>query len=1002
MNSVFERTHELLNKIKDQKNAHKLDLKHFQELFAEDPGEVSKAIQNCLLQVLPVFRKHPQSEKAIRSVVTMLEELLSLYKSETHKQLSNDIFRTFAAVFRLLLQGMESKEKVIRQGSAHIMERYCSLGIHTAVDLPVTFCQQLDSITVFLMRDKDTLVRQLGAKLARFSYHKDVLAELIRASCLEKAAEVRKLAVRSMSLVNKGEVNTDFLEAVLERLRDKDEGVRIEAWGKISEVTLTEIESVQDRRRIVVAGMVDRCERIRELCKHYIQNFLGGFEKGLAMEDVGPHHAPVAFMSLMSIDDLPLDMEQGISRALTFILREVLKPESMVKLIQDDLMPALQAVLRDSEVCIINAHILLLRYTLQCLKNMNIKTEELIPDMRTMCDLLDHFTRQQDVFKLHQVMCMTRCMDLAEEPPKRLLLATLKRVLVELPVTVDFGDSESVIISQQYHEIGSGVEFVRTGAQLVDQIAIYLRELLSDHEAEFSRNLIEVINDIRDPLMKPLEQDDPLTQVYADHQPNLFDKQEYIRRQLAQSKDESEGLEAEMEQLIQQDKYLEAKQVRAKIEKLRESCLRLDTELSDITDTMGELLMKSLLVTSALLRHCKQDFVTDEIAELINTLVKPSLELERNDIRCVAVECVGLFALLRKELCSRYLGMFRFVLTQYEGKLLAWYALKAVLDAFLIHDFLSPQEVEMEEDQASPSDLLELILSFLDHDDENIRALVAEGIGKLLFLRRVPKPEIPLARLLLLSCSHKCPRHASQILQVFFLTYPLLTEDNTRALEEAFKLCLLLFLNLSERKERGLPSKLDPSDLNINKMFEFTFTYTDWDQLLAQAKYKPTRHFHFALFNFFCMEALQEVSPEARKLCVSIACQAKLRNIGTRELDLAFQLVAAVTPKVNDAKERKMLLQVKETLKMREGEIQAFQDSEFREAQRQSWVQSHALCREFARNLLGVEMEPQGPSQASLADDPLELDESDDPPLKRSPKDEGNPAPKKVRKGNNS
>ena len=1000
MNSVFERTHDLLNKIKDQKNAHKLDLKLFKALFTEDPGEVSKAIQNCLLQVLQVFKKHPQSEKAVRAVVTMLEELLSLYTSEEVKQLNNDIFRTFAAVFRLLLQGLEAKDKAVRQGCAYVMERYCNLGIHTTVDLPVTFCQQLDCVIVLLLRDKDTQVRQLAAKLARYSVHKDVVTELIRASRLEKAAEVRKQAIRSMCLAQQGKIHAEFLEAVLDRLRDKDEAVRIEAWNKVSEVALTEMQSVADRRRVVVAGMVDRSERVRELCKHYIKRFLAAFDQGLAMEDVGPHHAPVAFMALMSIDDLPLDMEQGVSRALAFILKEVLKPESMIQLIQDDLLPALLTVLRDSGASISNSHLLLLRYMLQCLKNLEVKTEEHIPEMRLMCDLLEHFTRTQDVFKLHQVMCITRCMDLAEEPPKRLLLATLKKVLVELPVTVDFGCEDSVIISRQYHDIGSGVEFVRTGAQLVDQIAIYLRELLSDHEAEFSRNLIEVINDIRDPLMKPLEQDDPLSQLCGD-QPNLFDKQEYLRRQLGQFKDESESLEAEMEQYIQQDKYVEAKQVRIRIEKLRETCQSVDQELNQITETMGELLMKSLLVTSALLRHCKQDFVTDEIVELINTLVKPSLELERNDIRCVAVECVGLFALLRKELCTRYLGMFRFVLTQGEGKLLTWYALKAILDAFLLHDFLMAEDAAMEDERESPAELLDLLLSFLDNGDENIRALVAEGVGKLLFLRRLPQPEVALARLLLLSCSHKCPRHASQILQVFFLTYPLLSQDNTRALEEAFKLCLLLFITITERKEHGHADKLDPADLNINKMFEFTFTYTNWDQLEAQAKYKPTRHFHFALFNFFCMESLQEVSADARRLYINIACQAKLHNIGSRELDLAFWLIESATPKVSDAKERKMLLKVKETLKVREGEVRPFNDPEFREAQRQVWVQSHALCRDFARTVLGVEVELQGPSQASLADDPLELDENEDPPLKRSPAGEELAARKKVRKSEN-
>jgi hypothetical protein len=161
--------------------------------------------------------------------------------------------------------------------------------------------------------------------------------------------------------------------------------------------------------------------------------------------------------------------------------------------------------------------------------------------------------------------------------------------------------------------------------------------------------------------------------------PSLLEKKQGLADRISSMDDEVEALENEQERLIEIGDYKEALKIKNRVEELVENISNCEREHSRIDEQVKSILERSLILTCEMLRHSRQGEVDPNTSELVSTLIYPGLKATSEPIRCLAMECLGLFCLLKAEPCLEYMFMFKIILEKRNDEYMEFIALKAGL-----------------------------------------------------------------------------------------------------------------------------------------------------------------------------------------------------------------------------------------------------------------------------------------------------------------------------------
>ena len=146
-------------------------------------------------------------------------------------------------------------------------------------------------------------------------------------------------------------------------------------------------------------------------------------------------------------------------------------------------------------------------------------------------------------------------------------------------------------------------------------------------------------------------------------------------------------------------------------------------ELESIATDSQWRFYRGLTITAALLRNLGPGQEVVELDVLMERIVLPGLQHELALVRLMACECLGLFGLLSRSEATLRLPVLKTLLeTDVEDTNVRAAALKSLFDMVMVHGLI---------EQGEDDELLLLLLTSLEDEDEKLRLIAAEGLAKV-------------------------------------------------------------------------------------------------------------------------------------------------------------------------------------------------------------------------------------------------------------------------------
>lgn len=158
--------------------------------------------------------------------------------------------------------------------------------------------------------------------------------------------------------------------------------------------------------------------------------------------------------------------------------------------------------------------------------------------------------------------------------------------------------------------------------------------------------------------------------------------------------------------------------------------------------------LRCLDMASFLLKSTQKSMRNGEIEGLEATMLLPAIQHSDAIVRDRGVLALGQYCLLDKKVAQRYMILFLQAVRN-DMDAIQLTAMKVLFDLLFAFDLNSTDDDDDEDAVSMQSAVLDILLPYLNHADEEFRTIAVEGCGKLLLGNRVSDPKL-LSRLLIL------------------------------------------------------------------------------------------------------------------------------------------------------------------------------------------------------------------------------------------------------------
>ncbi|GLE10467.1 hypothetical protein PINS_up022589 [Pythium insidiosum] len=439
-------------------------------------------------------------------------------------------------------------------------------------------------------------------------------------------------------------------------------------------------------------------------------------------------------------------------------------------------------------------------------------------------------------FQLQQLLRLGRSLDFQDEYGRRMLLATLRKLLGDVEV-------ESLLIPD-----------------IMELMAAIFA--VSNEQNEFVRFVSEIVSDLYDPMAPDNEEDEDEQkdeETLGDDNTNTRPPK-LTEEELDAATRRFEFLEEQLETLeYESPEYLEAQRELEELEKVLQ-----DPKILAWLRCL-EILAQLLKLTNYTLKH--------PILSGVGRYILPAIESDVPAIREVGIECLGLLCLLDRHVAEQHLVVFwRALNNDEEERDVKMNCIRAIMDSLFSFANFVPKEIvttdndaqkeaenegEEAEDEATTKSTRALDLDAVyaglvrlaattrdsddvDEDDDNaydleMQSLIVEGFTKLFLLHRLRSAAVlaflmetyfsPRLQRVQLQREHGYQARALQLLSVFFPTFTTASTKNCALLEEAamhLQQTYIERLDVSEISSRGdLLNGSEQLDLHAASKFVF-------------------------------------------------------------------------------------------------------------------------------------------------------------------------------------
>ncbi|XP_066999991.1 condensin complex subunit 3 isoform X2 [Anabrus simplex] len=743
-----------------------------------------KTFIRCLQVALIHGEKHPSVERVVDFAAKFSVSLNKSSNNNTDDSLNEEdeeMCPFLLALFYFLFKNHQCNNQSIRFRVCQFINKILqNLGEEAFIDDEL--CNQISECMMERLQDKSPAVRsQAVMALLRLQDPTNPNCPVIKAYIYhlrnDPSPEVRRAV---LTCLGRSHLTVPHIR---ERTRDVKDTVRKQAYSAISKLNIRSF-TIHNRELLLRDGLRDRSEIVRTfvekvLLSAWLDNLDGDYFQFL--------HA--------------LDVENSTETSLlalnAFFKHKPIKEVTSKLVLQDKLLP-MEALTSETA------------FYWRCLAQYlhshdeTDDLDEIIPELTPFCEYIrqymarlksagkaDDYDRIQHEFVVLQLLELAKVFDLADEVGR----GNLRQLLLDL------------LMNKEVKK------------KLVPVIVELLVEVIPDVNTRL-QTLAEVISEIHEPLSEVITQ---ITQEERQHRE--FKK--------AQIRAERLELQEELEQAVGQKDFLRAQEIDSQLNELAEKYQQLTDKPEVITQEVRKIrddpltLSKCLCIVYEMMQSPTISCMTPHLRSLMEDFVTNNLKVEDALVQVMALQTMGVFCLLEKELAQKHILMFYYYLGNNSVDEVCIVALKAIFDMLLLYGlqtFAIEEEMNdeakrkrrllhddtdvfeeksndsvanesLQDSSSSSLNLLSILTTLLDNTTGLVRSTAVEGFCKLFLASRITSPVL-LSRLIILWYNPvtEDDTYLRQVLSQFFTIYATNCPSSQEILEQAFLPTLHTFL----------------------------------------------------------------------------------------------------------------------------------------------------------------------------------------------------------------
>ncbi|XP_076300337.1 chromosome associated protein G [Lasioglossum baleicum] len=783
-----------------KKTSHQSNLKKLMDLYEKTDLEVFwDVFKSHFIVPLTFAQKHPRVQNTLQFVADFALRLNARSCANEETQEEEPLCPFLVQIFDFLLTIHCARDSAVRFRTCHFLNiLFNAMGDQAFIDDDIC-----DKITVAMMDrllDKSPKVRaQAIFALHRLQDPSDDECQVIKMYIFHVSKDPNP-EVRMATLMCMGK-NQRTLQAALRRTRDVHEGVRKLAYEFVSKVTVRSL-TITQRDQLLNDGLKDRSENVRKCVENTLLPSWLRHYNGCITSLVRALDAEIATdISMMALKTL-------FKQSSVVTLIEQLPITMEMKLIPLDKLTSENVVYWRC----------LVEYFQQ--EHSVDQVEMIIPELSKFCTYIEDYLasislneneiwrNNMQKFILLQLFEITTMYDLSDEAGRK----KLKDLIC------------NTLMGNYWSE------------QIIECVVKYLQKVIPDVNTRLD-TLANIISDIRLPLKEPTQS----VQISEDEQNTNNLKRAKLRVNLLNLKEEEY-------QAIQNKEYLRADELKNQINALNEEIVKLSEpqvvivteEIKEKDDT--ETMVKCLAILCTMLQSVSS--LTPTLRSMMQ-IALDGLEHPDDTVHISAIRALSIYCVLDKTLAKKYLMVLFLQFSLEQENLEIWLiALKGIFDLCLLHglEYLdiienvdgtanktekshsvklyshSDREVSLTSMQQSSKEkdddynFIKIIITFMDHTDENLRTIATEGICKLLLNRRIRSATL-LSRLIILAYNpvNDNDFYLRQCLSCFFDNFLSRVPDGQQMLEEAYLPTLQIISNAPDTSSL---QEVDPYDVS--------------------------------------------------------------------------------------------------------------------------------------------------------------------------------------------
>lgn len=836
---------DVLTVCQDRPNAFERGLEVARKVYAETPfDEFLKELVLCLQVIIP----NTESTEYVERLIDFAARFIAAPSGPQGADDSVPKNELLEPMLRNVLEWSGSGKKVIRERCCLFVEKLLGYVTDDSIIDDKLF-EEIEIAMLTRLRDRIGSVRcrAVGA-LSRLQDPGDVKCKIVQNFLFhvqaDPSADVRVAVVSHMV------PSSRTLGALVERSRDIREAVRKRAYERIAEKVPVKYLKIKQRTALLDGGLNDPSNAVRQVV---VENLIPAWLK----------HCQDSVAVLVKLLDV-----HGSEKVVEALLMALLKThgiEIFIKDIKEHLLDQDKLIPEDKLSCEGTLYWRILVQTLRAQGSAESEAhlDEIFPDLTVYCGFLLKYVlsfntewevlRQLDhQFISQQLILLLKSADIADIAGRERLLETVRKLLLSTKVgSLQIPHLMKVIrhIHPEPYDTMQEVEALlpEIQAPLAATQGFQTQEAAqNDAPLDIMIARIKVqLNILREELSTFIEEED-------------FDAAKETKQKITELEGELANHQSKLAEISAEPKEIECEKSEAIILK----CLTLIAEMMAVTP---------LTSLTPFLQTCLEDIILPGI-------IRMDMAIRKQAVRALSYCCV-----LNKDVAMRSLKLL-FEVSLVDQPQIQSVALAGALDVLLTYgletfDDMIRSVFEGEDDgnplpcKMTSGLLVDFLTKCTDMEDENIRAVAAEGMAKLQLYGHICSPTL-MSALILHWINPDADKNSRfhQVLGAFMKVYSLGGPKNTQCFEEAFMPTLDAIL---AARAQDPMTHLDPADV-LNFLVEVTllrspenpFEYATDNEIT-----EPTPHDRLA--ELLCREVLKD--PDSPDSCVFVKALTLLR-----------------------------------------------------------------------------------------------------------------------------